>query len=106
MQPQPRSSGSSDAQIASDFKSNPLVIEISAVSVAISTLLFHRSPLFLIFGKDFLAVVLLRFSLLFGGVFAFFSKDFLVSLSNKQGKSQKQKSKEIQKGKESGIRVQ
>ena len=54
--------------------------------------------------SDFLALLFLRFSLLFVGVLAFFPSIFGVTLPEKQGKSQK-KSKEIQKSKERWIGV-
>ena len=53
---------------------------------------------------DFLALLLLRFALLVGGLLAFFSKDYGGTLPNKQGKSQRpkaRKSKKARKG-ESG----
>ena len=55
-------------------------------------------PLSLLFWIS-LSSLLLRCSLLFGSVFALFSKDLGVALPEKQGKSQKEKSKEIQKAK-------
>ena len=63
---------------------------------------YHPAPPFLAF-LDFLASFLLQLSLLFGGVFAFFSKDFGGYLPEKQGESKKKK-KSTRKSKKAGIR--